>query len=65
MNGSLLEKILAKVLSARFLLALMIGYTICRGFLEGKISAEAFLPITLLLFEWYFQRKDRKNGGEK
>ena len=54
-----------RLLSARFWVTLMIVGSVCAAFLLGRISAEAFLPLAILVIEWYFRREDRKKrGGE-
>ena len=60
------KRILEKSLSARFWMAIMLTGTACYGFLIGKIAPELFVgTIALPAIVFYFERKDRKNGGEK
>ena len=55
MNTS--QKILEKVISARFLISLALTATLCYGSLRGTIPPEAFIPIAVLAIDWYFKRK--------
>jgi len=50
-----------KLSSGRFIMVVCITLTACAGFLIGRLSGEAFLPIVILIAEWYFKREDR-NG---
>jgi hypothetical protein len=54
--------------SVRSLLALGIGYTLCRLALMDKLPAKDFLLIASLVFNFYYlnkQRKDVETGGEQ
>jgi len=45
-----------KLLSGRFIMVVCFTITACYGFIIGKLSGEAFLPIVILIAEWYFKR---------
>ena len=49
-----------KILSGRLIMVVAFTGTVCAGFLKGLISADAFLPLMVLIAEWYFRREDRK-----
>ena len=53
-------KIIDKLLSGRFVMVLLFSTTVCIGFLKKLISADAILPIMILIAEWYFNRNDRE-----
>ena len=45
-----------KLLSGRSIMVVGFTITACVGFLTGKLSGEAFLPVVILIAEWYFRR---------
>ena len=53
------EMMAQKVFSARFLISMLIALSLCYGFIIGKISAEMFAPIALIVVRDYFDRSDR------
>jgi hypothetical protein len=57
------SRLLGKIFSGRFVMVVVFSLTVCKGFLMGLISSDAFLPVMILIVEWYFKREDRKNGG--
>ncbi len=57
------EKVINKCFSGRFIMTVAFTLTICRAFLRSQIPPEAFIPMAILIVEWYFKRPDRKNGG--
>jgi len=62
------KAVLDKVLSARFLMAVIFTITCCIGFLKGMVQSEAFVGIVVLICNEYFKRTDREqpaNGGTK
>ena len=56
---------IAKLLSARFLIALALTGTFCALSLLGKIQIQAFMAIFAVVIRDYFDRKDRKNGNTR
>lgn len=50
----------AKLLSARFWLAMGLGGTFCWMAIHGNVPAEVFTPIVGIIITSYFDRKDRK-----
>ena len=56
---------MSKIFSARFWMAIAFTLTACWGFANGKITGETFIPIVIIVVQSYFQRTDRKNGGEQ
>ena len=56
-----MDKILEKLFSGRLIMVVGFTITACVGFLYNKLSGDAFLPIVILIVEWYFKREDR-NG---
>jgi len=61
-----MSKVVEKLLSARFVIAILITYTMCYGFVIGRVPSELFVPVALLCLRWYFERPDRvtKKDGE-
>ena len=59
-----MKHILEKISSGRWIMVVGFTITACIGFLTGKLSGEAFLPIVILIAEWYFKRDDRQKEGE-
>lgn len=49
--------------ATRPVMTIMVAVTICAGFLVGRIDAVAFLPIGLLVLNWWF--RDREDRGGK
>lgn len=67
---NLIQQILDKATSGRFIMVVLFSLTMCKAFLDGSISSDAFLPVMILIAEWYFKRSDRtgenqENGGQK
>lgn len=48
--------------STRPIVTLMVAVTICAGFLVGRIDAVAFLPIGLLVLNWWFRDREERGG---
>jgi len=61
--SDLIKYIINKLFSAQFIMALMLTGTLCYGFVTGKVSGEAFLPIAVLAIDWYFKRKRNGEGN--
>ena len=55
----MIKMLVEKTLSARFILTVLIGGTLCVGFLKGMVSNEAFVGIATYICHAYFERKDR------
>ena len=51
-----------KLLSARFLMAILFSFTTCIGFAYGSLDADVFIPLASLVIGFYFNRQDRKKG---
>jgi len=67
---NLIQQLLDKATSGRFIMVVIFSLTMCKAFLDGSISSDAFLPVMILIAEWYFKRSDRagenqENGGQK
>lgn len=60
---NLIQQLLDKATSGRFIMVVIFSLTMCKAFLDGSISSDAFLPVMILIAEWYFKRSDR--NGEK
>jgi len=58
----MIAKLIAKLLSARFWLALGFGLTACIGFLKGILPVEAFTPILASILTFYFTRTRPKEN---
>ena len=54
--------ILNKMFSGRVFMVVCFTSATCYGFVKGKLSGEAFLPVMILVAEWYFKR-DRPNDN--
>jgi len=61
MWNKLLERIIDKLLSGKFILTVLVGYTLCRMALEKMISPAEFLTIAGVVVYAYFT-KGGKNG---
>jgi len=59
------KEIIEKLLSARFLLAIICGVTFSYLAVKKILPNEATMGIIILVFEAYFHRQDRQNGGTK
>ena len=51
-----MAELLKKILSARFLLAVMFGVTACAGFLMKLMPVEAFMALAGSVVTFYFTR---------
>lgn len=60
----LIQILINKIFSARFILTVLIGGTLCVGFINGKVQAEAFVGIATYIVHAYFDRKDRENEAK-
>ena len=55
---------LTKLLSGRFLFTCAAAFVFVRGALMKTIPDEAVVAIIMFVVQAYFQRNDRKKGGE-
>lgn len=62
MDKVMVEKIINKLLSGRFISTIAVVGTYVYLSSMGKIPAEATLTITVMVIKDYFDRKDRANG---
>ena len=53
------ERIILKITSARWLIAILLSSTLCYLALAGKVDADIFVPIVTLAIGYYFN-KDNK-----
>ena len=56
------ERIILKITSARWLIAILLSSTLCYLALAGKVDADIFVPIVTLAIGYYFN-KDNKKGA--
>lgn len=52
-------------LIVRAILAVMVIATVCFLTYIGKVSSDAFLPIALIIIQFFFKDKSKKNGKGK
>lgn len=50
------ERLLGKLLSARWLITVMLVGSFCWGFIIKLVPVELFVPVVLLVCDWYFKR---------
>ena len=53
------QQILNKLLSARFLLTVMISISFCYMIVTNQLSSDVYLPILSSIITYYFMRSDR------
>jgi len=58
------KRITDRLTSARFVIVILFSVATCVGFLKKIVSAEAFLPLTLLIIKSYFDKDRTKINGE-
>ena len=61
----MIEKILNKLLSGRFILTVIGGAVFAILSIRGLMPKEAVVAILSTIFVSYFNRGDRKNGGNQ
>jgi hypothetical protein len=59
-----MNRILDKLTSGRWLLSVLMGWAFLYMVVTQTIGAEAALPVILLVVNWYFERRDRKNDKD-
>lgn len=60
-----MNKILNKLLSARFLVTVMVSATFCLLALKGKINSAAFMGTFGMIVTFYFSSKKRKGETDE
>lgn len=58
------SKILRKILSARFCIAMLLTITFCWITIDGKVKADVFVPVLVMVLNFYFYKK-RGETNEK
>jgi hypothetical protein len=50
----MLEKVISKLLSAKFIIAIMVMVTTCYLVISGKLPSEQFIPLATLIVGFYY-----------
>ena len=50
------ERIILKITSARWLIAILLSLTLCYLALTGKVDSDIFVPIVTLAIGYYFNK---------
>ncbi len=50
--------------SASKIVFILMGVTVCGGFLIGKLPVDQFMVLSGMAFTFYFAKKDRDEAGE-
>ena len=59
-----MNKYLNKIFSARFLVTIFLTLSFCHLTYVGKVAAEVFVPVFIVVLQYYFNRK-RKEPNEE
>ena len=56
------ERIILKITSARWLIAILLSLTLCYLAITDKVDADIFVPIVTLAIGYYFNKNSKEEG---
>ena len=59
----MIKERIAKLIDLKSIMTLLMTITLVKGFFEGMIPAEQFVPFATMVFMFYFQKKNDNTNG--
>lgn len=57
------QEIIQKLFSARWLVTVALAFTFCYMAIIGKVSSEVFVPILIIVLNYYFLRRRNEDNS--